>query len=78
MEKYIIELETKVNGKWEKGYHENLTASTRKDTMNVYVQHVTTDKRKAKRFYDKEEAQRFATLFTRENLQTATVITINR
>jgi hypothetical protein len=78
MEKYIIELQTKINGNFEKGYHEKLTESTRKDTMNVYVEHVTTDKRKAKRFYDADEAQRFATLFARENLQTAKVIPTNR
>jgi hypothetical protein len=78
MEKYLIELQTKVNGKFQKGYHENITESTRKDTMNVYVEWVTFDKRKAKRFYDKEEAQRFAILFTRENLQTATVIPVKK
>jgi hypothetical protein len=77
MEKYLIELETKVNGKWEKGYHETLTESTNKQAMNVYVEHVTYDKRKAKRFYDKEEAQRFATLFS-NNFQYAKVITVNR
>lgn len=77
MEKYLIELDTKVNGKWQKGYHENLTNNENKQAMNVYVQHITSDKRKAKRFYDKEEAQKFATLFESQ-FQTAKVITINR
>jgi hypothetical protein len=77
MEKYLIELETKVNGEWQKGYHQDLTNNNNKQAMNVYVQHVTTDKRKAKRFYDKEEAQKFATLFE-SKFQTAKVITINR
>jgi hypothetical protein len=78
MEKYLIELQTKINGEFQKGYHEKLMESTNKYAMNVYVEHVTTDKRKAKRFFDKDEAERFATLFTRENLQTAKVITVNR
>ena len=77
MEKYLIELETKVNGTWEKGYHENITNNENKQAMNVYVECVTTDKRKAKRFYDKEEAQRFATLFS-NNFQYAKVITTKR
>lgn len=73
MKKYIIELYTKVNGKVGTYYHEKITESTRNDTMNVYVEHITTSKRKAKVFYDKGEAQRFATLFTREGVQMATV-----
>lgn len=77
MEKYLIELETKVNGKWQKGYHQDLTNNENKQAMNVYVQHVTSDKRKAKRFYDRDEAQKFATLFESQ-FQTAKVITINR
>jgi hypothetical protein len=77
METYIIELETKVEGKWKKGYHETLIDSQRKDTMNVYVECVTTDKKKAKRFYDKDEAQRFATLFS-NNFQYAKVIPIKK
>lgn len=78
MEKYLIELNTKVNGEWQKGYHEKISESTRKDTMNVYVEHVTTDKRKAKRFYDEEEARRFAALFSHPNLQEAEVIPVKK
>lgn len=78
MTKFIIELQTKVNGEFQKGYHEKLTESKRDDTMNVYVEHVTTDKKKAKRFYDEDEAQRFATLFGCEGLQIATVIPVKK
>lgn len=78
MEEYIIKIETKVDGKWKNLYHEKLTESTRKDTMNVYVEHSTADKKKAKRFFDYGEAEKFAKLFTVSGLQIATVTVLNK
>ncbi len=76
MEKFIIELQTNIQGKWQKGYHETIKESDRSDTVNVYVEHITTDKKKAKRFYDIEEAQKFATLFDLNGVQTSKVIPV--
>ena len=67
MEKYIIQYKMKINGKMETVFHENITPSERTDTMNVYVEHLTSDKKKAKIFYDKEEAELVDKLFSRTN-----------
>lgn len=78
MDKFIIELRTKINGKWEKGFHQDLKNNDNKYATNVYCHHTTSDKSKAKRFFDKDEADRFAVLFTRENLEAAQVIPVKR
>jgi hypothetical protein len=41
-------------------YHKSLSLSTRKDTMNVYVEDVTANKKEALVFHDAEEAERMA------------------
>lgn len=64
METWIIKYNSKINGKFEVVYHEDIKNSTNKEAMNVYVEHVTSDKRKAKRFYDKDEAQHVANWFS--------------
>lgn len=47
METFIIELKTKVDGEWRGGlFHEKLTESTRKDTTNAYMEHITSDQKK--------------------------------
>ena len=78
MEKYIIELHTKVNGKFQVGYHEKITESTRKDTTNVYVEHITTDKKKAKRFFEQEEAEKIGGLFAILTIQIAIVKSVKK
>ena len=61
---YIIKLKTKVNGAFEIGYHENITINNPKNgAINTYVEHITTDKKRALAFFDKEEAQRLAVFF---------------
>ncbi len=76
METFIIELKTKVDGEWRGGlFHEKLTESTRKDTTNAYMEHITSDQNKAKRFYDKDEATRFAVLFS-NNFQFAKIVPV--
>jgi len=78
MDTYIIELQTKVNGKIQKGYHQKISESKRKDTMNVYVEHITTDKKEAKRFFDKEEAIKIGNLFSIPSIQTAKILTVKK
>jgi hypothetical protein len=63
MKKYIIELQIKINGKFEKAYHQNITEQDNKDAMNVYVEHITRKKREAKVFYDEVEAKRVGEMF---------------
>jgi hypothetical protein len=66
MKKYIIKYNSKVNGINIKLYHESININTHKDTMNVYVESLTTDKKLAKVFYDKEEAIKVSNLFACE------------
>lgn len=75
--KYIIRYYIKINGKWETKFHENITNSERKDTMNVYVEHITADEKKAKRFHTIEEADKVAKLF-KYILQLPTVLTVKK
>jgi hypothetical protein len=61
---YIIKIKTKVNGAFEIAYHENITINNPKNgAINTYVEHITTDKKKALQFFDKDEAQRLAQFF---------------
>ena len=66
METYIIRVRTKINGKFKTCYHENITPTKRKDVMNVYTEHLTGTKKKAKIFYDKEEAEKVMKMFSHE------------
>lgn len=63
MEKYIIERTLKGTLSKTKFYFETVSECKNNQVMNVFEEHLTKDKAKAKRFYDKEEAERFATLF---------------
>jgi hypothetical protein len=74
MEKFIIEMQVKINGKFEKHYHQNITEQKNKEAMNVYVEHITSKKREAKIFYDEDEAKRVAIMFEQENLKISKVI----
>jgi hypothetical protein len=61
---YIIKIKTKVNGAFEIAYHENISINNPKNgAINTYVEHITTDKKKALQFFDKDEAQRLAVFF---------------
>jgi len=66
MKKYIIRYKMKINGEWSTVYHMDITENDNNETMNVYVEHLTTHKREAKRFYKFGEAVLIAALF--ENL----------
>ena len=53
----------KVNGKVGTYYHENITPQKNNQAMNIYVEEVTIEKKKAKIFFDKEEAEKIGVLF---------------
>ena len=74
MEKYIIKYRTKTNGKWVTVYHMDITENNNDETMNVYVEHLTRYKRKAKQFHEQGEAILVAALFEND-YQLAEVIT---
>lgn len=71
---YIIEEYSKVNGKWESGFHQDLKKNRNKDAMNVYVEHCTKDREKAKVFYDVDEAIRMAQFLFRKDYHHTKVI----
>ena len=60
---YIIKYLIRVDGKLKILYHENITLSTSKECSNVYMEHLTSYKKKALVFYTKEEAVKIADLF---------------
>lgn len=74
MEKFIIEMQVKINGEFLKHYHQNITEQKGKEAMNVYVENITSKKSEAKIFYDEDEAKRVAIMFEKENLQISKVI----
>lgn len=63
MEKYLIQYATKVNGEYVTLYHESIILNTIKDSMNVYVESLTTDIKLARVFYEREEAFKVSQLF---------------
>lgn len=75
MLKFIIQWDTKVSGKWQKGYHQTIKENTNTQAMNVYVEHICLKKKEAKVFYDLEEADRVARFFAND-FHMATVIKI--
>ena len=77
MDKYIIVREMKIDSKIETLYFETLSECTSNQVMNVFEEHLTRDKDKAKRFYDIEEAERFKALFSRE-YNTSTILTVKK
>jgi hypothetical protein len=60
MEKFIILREIKIGGVIKPFYHESVRPSENQSAMNVYVENVETDKKKAKVFYDKKEVDAMA------------------
>lgn len=63
MKKYIIEYTTKVNGENIKLYHCGISINKNKETMNRYVENLTTDIKLAIVFYDSEEANKISLMF---------------
>lgn len=63
MDKHIIKYQTKVNGDYVTLYHESIILNTIKDSMNVYVESLTTDIKLARVFYEWGEAVKVSELF---------------
>jgi hypothetical protein len=78
MKKYIIEIKMRINNKIETVYFENITECKNNQVMNVFEEHVTHDKAKAKRFYDEGEAERFRVLFDYKPFRTSKVLTVKK
>ena len=64
MKKYIIEYTTKVNGEYIKLYHCDISINKNKETMNQYVETLTTDIKLALVFYDRDEADKISLIFS--------------
>lgn len=78
MEKYIIEIRLGGTVSKTKFYFETLSECTNNQVMNVFVEHLTKDKAKAKRFYDMEEAIRFKALFNQGYGRTSQILTVKK
>ncbi len=79
MKQYIIKRKLK-GSDWKntKLYFQNVTENKSRETMNVFMEHLTKNKARAKRFYDKEEAEKFAKLFDDGSHSTSKVLTVNK
>lgn len=67
MNKYIIQINYKVDGDSKPLYFETISECTNNQVMNVFQEHLTSKKDKAKRFYEIEEAEKFQQLFSSSN-----------
>jgi hypothetical protein len=76
MDKFIIEYKSKINGEEKTTFHEkiSITDPDRLDVMNVYTEHISSDKSKAMVFYIREEAEQVCALFNRIHIHKGTVI----
>lgn len=65
MKKYIIKYDNVFNDVADKKvfYHETISECTNKQVMNVYVESISSYKKKAKVFFDKAEAERVLLMF---------------
>lgn len=63
MAKHIIKYQTMINGDTITTYHERIGINDNNETVNVYVEHLTSDVKKAMAFHDKEEAVKISKLF---------------
>lgn len=63
MQKYMIEYQTKINGGTIRTYHEKIGINDNSETMNVYVEYLTSDVKTAMVFHDREEAVKISKLF---------------
>jgi hypothetical protein len=77
MNKYIIQINYKVDGDSKPLFFETISECTNNQVMNVFQEHLTSKKEKAKRFYDLEEAERFNHLFNASN-RISKILTVKR
>lgn len=71
--RYIIKVILTQPGNTEALYHEKLELTTNKSVTNVYTQHLTSDKKKALVFYDKDEADKMAVFLTDSFLKASVI-----
>lgn len=65
---YLLKFTIKTNGISSVYYHENLSLNNPKNgAINTYVQHITSQRKQALPFFDKEEAERLALFFQYNN-----------
>ena len=76
---YIIERKMKVDGKGKMLYHQTLEQRDPKNlaVTNVYVEHMTFNKKKALRFYDINEVQAMATFLEASGNTKSKIIPLN-
>lgn len=77
MEKYIIKRKIKFNGEFRELYHESLKPSNNKSAMNVYVENVVMDRKKAMVFYSKREADAMAIYLVNSSESTSTAVVVS-
>ena len=63
MAKHIIKYQTMINGDTITTYHERIGINDNNETMNVYVEYLTSDIKMAMVFHDREEAVKISKLF---------------
>lgn len=65
MKKFIIKYTSKINGEIKTTFHEkiSITDENRLDVMNVYTEHISSNKSKAMVFYTREEAEKVCSMF---------------
>lgn len=75
MKYYIIKYNSKFNDDFVTVYHEKMDITPENiGADNKYREHVTSDKRRAMRFYNKREAELVAKLFVREGFSTYEIL----
>ncbi len=77
MNKYIIQINYKVDGDSRPLFFETISECNNNQVMNVFQEHLTSKKEKAKRFYELEEAERFKQLFNASN-RTSKILTVKK
>ena len=75
---FILKRKVKTNGEFKDYYHEKLEYKDDKQSMNVYVEHLTSVRKNAVRFYDVDEAMSMGTFLQKDKFYESVVIKTNR
>lgn len=68
----------KIDGKFIKGFHEKIELNPSNDSNNVYVEHITSEKKKALRFFERSEAEKIASVFACLLVQIPTIVEVKK
>lgn len=75
MDKFIIKYKSRIDGAEKETFHHTIVENdTSRGFMNVYSEHITTDKKQAKVFYTREEAEKVVGLFGDDKIHVGKVI----